>query len=163
MSCSWKSGRPSPERVSCERMAELLLPGSLSACAFFGPAFWQCLASLAVSTPLLDVTVAVRFRLTVCARSCVLVLLTFRLPNSIWHSERCKVRSERVVSVTVCLWHLSAHLSCLSPFFRHVFHLSRASFAVFWVTEQCMISMHHSWVPQTEVICIVSVSLLYYV
>ena len=82
------------------------------------------------------------------AESCVLILLSFRLPPSMQRSERCEVRSEFVVSVTVqhistellslskkviylsnyCLWRILQSFASFGPFF-HVFRLSFVSFA----------------------------------
>jgi len=85
MPCSWKSGSPEKGqlwrngRVTACLADSFLWPGLL---AMFGLAG-------TVSTPLLDVTVT------------VLVLWTFCLTHSMHHSERCKVSSETVVSVTI--------------------------------------------------------------
>jgi len=85
MPCSWKSGSPEKGqlwrngRVTACLADSFLWPGLL---AMFGLAG-------TVSTSLLDVTVT------------VLVLWTFCLTHSMHHSERCKVSSETVVSVTI--------------------------------------------------------------
>jgi len=102
-SCFWKSG--SPERASCEEYG-ILLPGSLSACTL--SLAW--LSGYVRPRWHSQHTVAWHYRRCLfpsdcmcqeLAKSCVLVLLTFRPPNSMRHSERWKVRSECVVSVTV--------------------------------------------------------------
>jgi len=59
------------------------------------------------------------------AKSCVLILLTFHLPHSMRHSERCEARSKCVISVTV---HILRSFVYLSP--------CLLCLTVFWVIEQ---------------------------
>ena len=93
------------KRASCDRNGRVIVGWLIQRMhAFCGPAFWQCLASLAVNTLLLDGTITVclcRTYVPGTRRKSVLVLLTFCLPHSMQHSKCCKDRSESVVSVTI--------------------------------------------------------------
>jgi len=54
------------KRASCDRNGRVIAAYLVQHMhTFFGLAFWQCSASLAVSTPLLDITVAAHFCRTV--------------------------------------------------------------------------------------------------
>jgi len=129
MSCSWKRG--SPEK------GQLWMNGSYCCLArsahahFLQPGF-LAMSSLAgkVSTPLLDVTVAIRFRLTVCARnSPKAASLSSWL--SACHTACGAVNSAKSGASVQFLWQYI--FRGLSPFFRHVF---RPTFAIFGVTER---------------------------
>ena len=57
------------------------------------------------------------------SESCVLVHLTFHLLHSMQHSERCKVRSESVVSVTIQRMSQVFHLQLVSATATFVAHV----------------------------------------